>query len=345
MAGALPWIKPRYFDSSGKPLSGGKVFTYIANSSTPAATYTDSGGLTANPNPYILDADGYGNIWMKPGIYKIVLKDSTDVILWTIDNVKPNDGGGGGITDSDYTYSGYSARFGSVFGPSTGLNDTLTKILQITYSAPTISLSASGSGTIREKGTAVTSSTLTASVGLRSDPIANVKFYFNATLLSTQTSGGAVPSGGNSTYSWTGSFSDNNSFSASATDTGATGGPSSPSSVVNFVFVYPYYYGAGATGKTGAQIRTDLTNDVSQVVNTKIVIFSASVGNRLYFAYPASSSSLISILDVNGFETLPDWTLNTVSITGLDTTSQSYKVYTFNNLVGVAGSIQYTFKR
>ena len=107
MASALPWVKPRYFDSNGHPLVCGKVYTYVAGSSTPLATYTDSGGLTANPNPYILDADGYGDIWMKPGSYKIVLTDKNDVVIWMKDNVKPADGGGGGIVDADHIRSSF----------------------------------------------------------------------------------------------------------------------------------------------------------------------------------------------------------------------------------------------
>lgn len=84
----LPVLRQRYFDSNGDPLSGGKLYSYIAGTSTPQATYTDQGGLTANTNPVILDANGEANVWLTIGAtYKFVLTDSADVSQWTVDNV------------------------------------------------------------------------------------------------------------------------------------------------------------------------------------------------------------------------------------------------------------------
>jgi len=82
----LPVPKARFFDASGAPLAGGKVYTYVAGTTTPKATYTDAGGGTPNANPAILDAAGEANIWIR-GNYKIVLKNSADVTQWTVDNV------------------------------------------------------------------------------------------------------------------------------------------------------------------------------------------------------------------------------------------------------------------
>ena len=48
----------QFFSSIGLPLSGGKVYTYQAGSSTPLATYTDNTGNVANANPIILGSDG-----------------------------------------------------------------------------------------------------------------------------------------------------------------------------------------------------------------------------------------------------------------------------------------------
>jgi hypothetical protein len=75
-----------FLDVNGNPLSGGKVYTYTAGTSTPKATYTDSTGVTQNSNPVILDSAGRAAIWMN-GAYKIVLKDSTDTTIYTTDNV------------------------------------------------------------------------------------------------------------------------------------------------------------------------------------------------------------------------------------------------------------------
>lgn len=83
-----PVLKPRYFDSSGNPLAGGKLYTYQSGTTTPQATYTDSGGGTPNANPVILDANGEANVWLDPTLsYKFVLKDSSDVTQWTVDGV------------------------------------------------------------------------------------------------------------------------------------------------------------------------------------------------------------------------------------------------------------------
>ena len=343
MAAALPWIRPRWSDKNGKPLAGGKVFTYHAGGTTPIASYTDSTGLTPNTNPVILDADGYGDIWLAPGSYKIVLKDKNDVVLWTKDKVKPADGGGGGIVDSDYVFEGYSQLLNGQFGPSTGLMDTLAKIIRIVYTPPTMSFSASGAGTIREKGTAVTASTLTASVTKKSDPIGTVRFYKGGTLLATQTTGGAIPAGGNSTYAWTGSFTDNTTFSAQADDDGSTGGPTTISASQSFTFVYPYFYGVGAAGLNAAAIAA-LTKDLITSTATLNRSFTVNGSQKMYFAYPSAYGALTQILDVNNFDTLLDWTRTTKTFTANDASSQSYYCYEFNNFA-VAGTYPYTFKR
>ena len=43
-------------DNSGNVLSGGKIYTYAAGTTTPAVTYTSSSGLIANGNPIILNS-------------------------------------------------------------------------------------------------------------------------------------------------------------------------------------------------------------------------------------------------------------------------------------------------
>lgn len=85
---AVPLLGPkaRFLDANASPLSGGKVQTYIAGTTTPKATYTTSAGTVANANPVILDSQGYANIWLGTGDYKIVLLDSNDVVQWTVDN-------------------------------------------------------------------------------------------------------------------------------------------------------------------------------------------------------------------------------------------------------------------
>lgn len=82
----------QFFDNSGQVLTGGKIYTYLAGTTTPAVTYTTNSGLTANSNPIILNAAGRvadsGEIWLTNGIsYKFLLKDSSDVQIASWDNI------------------------------------------------------------------------------------------------------------------------------------------------------------------------------------------------------------------------------------------------------------------
>lgn len=88
MAVLAPQPKAQFFDASGTPLVGGKVFTYAAGTTTPLETYTDETGTTPNTNPVILDSRGECNLWFSPASsYKVVLKSATDVLQWTVDNI------------------------------------------------------------------------------------------------------------------------------------------------------------------------------------------------------------------------------------------------------------------
>lgn len=83
----------RFYDNNGNPLVGGKLFTYIANTSTKQSTFTDSTGGTPNANPTILDYRGEARIWIPPNVaYKYVLAPSTDTDpptspIWTVDQL------------------------------------------------------------------------------------------------------------------------------------------------------------------------------------------------------------------------------------------------------------------
>ena len=85
-------VAAQFFTDDGIPLAGGKLYSYAANSSTPQATYTDSTGATARSNPIILNSAGRvpdsGEIWLTTNLaYKFLLKDSTDVLIASYDNV------------------------------------------------------------------------------------------------------------------------------------------------------------------------------------------------------------------------------------------------------------------
>jgi hypothetical protein len=85
-------VGAQFFDNNGNPLSGGKIYTYEAGTTTPLATYTSSTGNTAHTNPIVLDSAGRvpagGEIWILGStLYKFILKTSDDVLIATYDNV------------------------------------------------------------------------------------------------------------------------------------------------------------------------------------------------------------------------------------------------------------------
>jgi hypothetical protein len=72
------------------PLSGGLVYTYQAGTTTPKATFNTSVGDVENTNPVILDAEGYADIYLGSGNYKIDVKTSAGVSLpgYPVDNIE-----------------------------------------------------------------------------------------------------------------------------------------------------------------------------------------------------------------------------------------------------------------
>jgi hypothetical protein len=83
-------VAAQFFTNNGVILSGGKLYSYAAGTTTPQATYTSFSGVTAHTNPIILDSAGRvpgGEIWLNAPPYKFLLKTSTDVLIATYDNV------------------------------------------------------------------------------------------------------------------------------------------------------------------------------------------------------------------------------------------------------------------
>jgi hypothetical protein len=84
-------VAAQFFTNNGVPLSGGKIYTYEAGTTTPAVTYTSSAGTTAHTNPIVLNSGGRvpgGEIWLSDTLlYKFILKDSDDVLIATYDNI------------------------------------------------------------------------------------------------------------------------------------------------------------------------------------------------------------------------------------------------------------------
>lgn len=119
-------------DINGRPLVGGKLYTYKAGTSAPAPTYRNSSGTELNENPISLNERGECVVWLNDKqSYKFVLKDALENTIWEQDNVSipAGEGGGGGSTVSitptissgtkiaDYSIDGVE---GELFAPNGG---------------------------------------------------------------------------------------------------------------------------------------------------------------------------------------------------------------------------------
>ena len=105
----------QFFTNTGAVLTGGKLYSYLAGTTTPATTYTTSAGNVARTNPIILDAagrvPGSGEIWLTNGVsYKFVLEDANNVLIATYDNIS-------GINSQDasnVSFTGFKGQVGTV---------------------------------------------------------------------------------------------------------------------------------------------------------------------------------------------------------------------------------------
>jgi hypothetical protein len=106
-------VAAQFFTNTGAVLTGGKLYTYQAGTTTPQVTYTTSAGNVARTNPVVLDAAGRvpdsGEIWITSQPYKFVLKDSNDVLIATYDNVVA--AGSSAYTIENFTGNGATVSF------------------------------------------------------------------------------------------------------------------------------------------------------------------------------------------------------------------------------------------
>jgi hypothetical protein len=97
--GRMPLLKAHFEDNLGLPLSGGKIYTYIAGTNTPTSTFSDNVG-TPNANPVILNSSGEANIYLDDEFaYKFLIKDSSDNLIDTQDNISTS---GSGLSSLNY---------------------------------------------------------------------------------------------------------------------------------------------------------------------------------------------------------------------------------------------------
>lgn len=245
-------------------------------------------------------------------------------------------------------FTGFSQRFGNNFFDINGISEAINAIFNFQYVLPGATLTSNVSTALRERGDTITAMTLSSNVTRNSDPILDVTFYAGAInpgniIGSTQT---GDPNSGTRTQAWTGSFDNNFTFNVRVRDDGTSNGgtPQNRDVSLSYSFVYPYYFGAAAPGRTPAQVAA-LTKQIIGPQTSANRVYTFAVGDVFYFAYPASISALTSILDENGFQNIGNFTQRNENITGLDGNPVAYRIYEFNNPAGVSGTTNYTFIR
>lgn len=94
-----PAFCQQFFDRNGKPLSGGRLYTFIAGTRTSAVTYKtkgDSSSANMNTNPIVLDSAGYADLAIDVlRAYRFILTDRFGLVIKEWDNVTAYSGGGG----------------------------------------------------------------------------------------------------------------------------------------------------------------------------------------------------------------------------------------------------------
>lgn len=129
--------------AAGSPLNGGYLYTaqpgtnvqFGISPSYPQTTYTDSTGLTQNPNPIILDGNGECDLWLTT-FTKLVLFDSQGNLIWSRDNVSSNPAltpstlqwvpQGTQVSFISATSFSLSGNYTGIFQPGTAVQATIT---------------------------------------------------------------------------------------------------------------------------------------------------------------------------------------------------------------------------
>ena len=172
----------QFFTDDGAVLSGGKIYTYDAGTTTPRATYTSISGTTSNANPIILNSGGRlpEDMWLAEGVkYRFVLTNSNDVqigeyddiagvndistesVAWSTITGTPTTLAGYGITDS-ITAATAAATYAPIASPTfTGTplipdNDTVSANYAVGYrEAPQVSKTANYQLVLADRGKSI----------------------------------------------------------------------------------------------------------------------------------------------------------------------------------------------
>lgn len=140
----------QFLDNNGDILSGGKIYTYAAGTTTPATTYTSSSGVTQNSFPIILDSAGRPSeeIWLDQAqTYRFDVADSNDVLIRSYDNIP-------GINDfatGDIPWANITGKPTTVAGY--GITNALTTTVAAATYAPLASPTFTGTPAVPDNAT------------------------------------------------------------------------------------------------------------------------------------------------------------------------------------------------
>lgn len=205
------------------------------------------------------------------------------------------------------------------------VKEILTKLLY-PYVKPLVSATGTPNGGIYEKGDNKIITNVKAVITKKSEPITKVEVFDGATSLGVKEDA-TVADGG--TFNFPVSVpvnSVNKLLTVKATDKSGTVVSANTES---FTFVYPYYSGICAEDATIDENLIKGLNKKIESKGNKTIAYDCD-NQKMVFAYPKSYGKLKIINDQNNFDVTATFTINEVSITGLDGTAQEYYVYVNN---------------
>lgn len=247
--------------------------------------------------------------------YKFVYDPTEGCIIQSYSEIK---GGGGDsklIRDVKANLTVGAISSGSTILKDTTFTEFVEKLL-IKELAPTISFSASNSGT-KEIGTSVASSVFTLTItSLGTSTPTNIEFYVGSTKVDTQ----SYVSGTNSyTYTYTTPITSNTTVKGRLVYSKSDGTSTLLDASRTFTFVSPSYYGVTTKDST-----TISSADILAMSKTLLTAKAYTQNNinlnneRIVYCYPASYGNLSVIKDGNNFDVTSSFdkvslTINSVS--------------------------------
>lgn len=127
MAGTLYGLPlSQQINDRGDPLSGGLMYLYEANTSTPVTSYSDFALTIENTNPLVLDSAGrVPEFWLSDGSYRVRLTTSAGVEVFDKQSVtaigaSSGAGGGSGSVDSSTVFGTGDIMWKPITGTRTG---------------------------------------------------------------------------------------------------------------------------------------------------------------------------------------------------------------------------------